>query len=273
MIYRRLGKTGREIPAIGLGTWNMGGKETPDTSRDREWVDTIARAIEMGYTHIDTAERYGAGHTEELIGEAIKLFERDELFITSKAWPGHLTREGLPKALEGTLKRLKSDYVDLYLIHWPNPDVPLDETLAAMAHEVRAGRVRSIGVSNFDLNLLKKTISLSEEPIVNDQVLFNIEDKEPLKGLLPFCQSQGITLTAYSPLKRNVLSASTAKVLQELGRKYYATPQQLMLAWLLGKEEVVVIPKSSSIEHLKSNLDSQYIELTPEDMKLLDELN
>jgi diketogulonate reductase-like aldo/keto reductase len=144
--------------------------------------------------------------------------------------------------------------------------------MKAMADEVRAGRTRFIGVSNFDTNLLKKAIAVSTEPIVNNQVLFNIEDRQAMYELLPFCQSEGITLTAYSPLKRNLVSEFTRQALERLAEKYYASPQQIMLAWLLGKEGVIVIPKAEKIDHLRSNIDSKNIVVTPEDMKILDEL-
>ena len=273
MIYRRLGDTNEEIPAIGLGTWEIGGRETPDYSKDREQIDVIVRAIEMGYSHIDTAEYYAGGHTEEIIGDAIGLFDRSELFITSKVWPSHLRRNELHKALDDSLKRLKTDYVDLYLIHWPNPDIPLQETLEAMSQEVESGRIRFIGVSNFDVNLLKRALSLSPKPIVNNQVLFNIEDRQAMYELLPLCQKEGITLTAYSPLKRNLLSNSSKEILEGMAKKYYASTQQIMLAWLLAKDGVVVIPKASKIDHLKSNMDSRNIALSHEDLKLLDDLS
>ncbi|HPQ91483.1 MAG TPA: aldo/keto reductase [Mesotoga prima] len=272
MIYRTLGKNMGEIPAIGLGTWEIGGRDLPDLSRDKEHIDTISRAIEMGYTHIDTAEYYGGGHTEEIIGEAISVFSREELFITSKVWPTHLRKEELHRALEGTLRRLRTDYLDLYLIHWPNPDVPLEETLNAMSEEVVNGRVKFIGVSNFDTPLLKKAVAVSKQPIVNNQVLFNIDDRQPMEELLPYCQSHEITLTAYSPLKRNSLKPSTEKLLKDFAVKYSATVQQIMLAWLLGKEGVVVIPKASKLDHLRLNLEAGSIVLDDDDTRRLDSL-
>jgi len=272
MIYRTLGNTKAEIPAVGLGTWEVGGRDIPDKSRDREHIETISRAIELGYTHIDTAEYYGGGHTEELVGEAISIFSREELFITSKVWPSHLQRDELHEALDGTLQRLRTDYLDLYLIHWPNPDVPLEETLSAMSDEVQNGRVRFIGVSNFDTSLLKKAVAVSREPIVNNQVLFNIDDRLAMNELLPYCQHKGITMTAYSPLRRNAVKTSTEKLLKDLASKYSASIQQIMLSWLLGKDGVVVIPKSSKLEHLRSNLEAASIVLDQEDSRVLDSL-
>lgn len=273
MVYKELGKTGKMIPAIGLGTWGIGGFETPDYSRDDEYFELLKKAIEMGYTHIDTAEYYGAGHTEELVGRAIKFFRREDLFIVSKVWPNHLRRDDLLRSLEATLRRLDTDYVDLYLIHWPNPEVPLEETLDAMAEGVRMGLIKHVGVSNFDRDLLEEAVHKSREPIVCDQVLYNIEDRGPERtGLLQYCQENGITLVAYSPLKRTKLSEETRKVLERVASKHGATIYQVMLAWLISKPAVVAIPKAGSLEHLRENLEALNLKLTEEELAELDEL-
>lgn len=273
MVYKELGKTGKMIPAIGLGTWGIGGFETPDYDRDDEYVELLKKAIEMGYTHIDTAEYYGAGHTEELVGRAIKFFRREDLFIVSKVWPNHLRRDDLLRSLEATLRRLDTDYVDLYLIHWPNPEVPLEETLDAMAEGVRMGLIKHVGVSNFDRDLLEEAVHKSKEPIVCDQVLYNIEDRGPERtGLLQYCQENGITLVAYSPLKRTKLSEETRKVLERVALKHGVTIYQVMLAWLISKPAVVAIPKAGSLEHLRENLEALNLKLTEEELAELDEL-
>jgi len=273
VVYKELGKTGKMIPAIGLGTWGIGGFETPDYSRDDEYVELLKKAIEMGYTHIDTAEYYGAGHTEELVGRAIKFFRREDLFIVSKVWPNHLRRDDLLRSLEATLRRLDTDYVDLYLIHWPNPEVPLEETLDAMAEGVRMGLIKHVGVSNFDRDLLEEAVHKSREPIVCDQVLYNIEDRGPERtGLLQYCQENGITLVAYSPLKRTKLSEEARKVLERVASKHGVTIYQVMLAWLISKPAVVAIPKAGSLEHLRENLEALNLKLTEEELAELDEL-
>jgi predicted oxidoreductase len=134
------------IPVLGLGTWGMGGRESPDKTRDRETVATIRMALELGLTHIDTAEYYGAGHAEELVGEAIEGWDREKLFITSKVWHNHLHKDDLHRSMRASLKRLGVDQVDLYLVHWPNPDVPLAETMEAMEECVK-GHTRFIGLA------------------------------------------------------------------------------------------------------------------------------
>lgn len=275
MLEKELGNTGRMIPAIGLGTWGIGGFETADHSKDEMYVEVLKKALSIGYRHIDTAEYYGNGHTEELVGIAIREegIPREELFIVSKVWPTHLRETDLLKSLNASLKRLDVDYLDLYLIHWPNPDIPLEETLRAMAKAVDQGMVKYIGVSNFDRNILEKAISLSSVPIVCNQVRYNILDRTPEKtGLLSFCQEKGITLTAYSPLNRNVLDSNAKRTLESIAKNHNATIYQIMLAWLLSKERVVAIPKASSEKHLMENLKACEIKLTTDEIAILDSI-
>jgi diketogulonate reductase-like aldo/keto reductase len=142
-----LGRTGEKIPEIGLGTWRMGGGSTPDRSRDKEWIEAIRTAIELGMTHVDTAEMYGAGHAEELVGEAIKGYPREELFIATKVWPTNLRYEAVLRSCEGSLRRLGLKHVDLYMIHWPSEEVPLRETMKALEMLYKDGKVRAPQVS------------------------------------------------------------------------------------------------------------------------------
>ena len=273
MLFKELGKTGRQIPALGLGTWGIGGFETPDYSKDEEYVQILEKAIEMGFTHIDTAEYYAAGHTEEIVGKAMKKFNRSDLFIVSKVWPNHLRERELLSSLENSLRRLQTNYIDLYLIHWPNPDIPLEETFTAMARAVDGGLIKYVGVSNFDRKLLEEAISKSKVPIVCDQVLYNVEERGPEKdGLLNFCQKEGITLTAYSPLNRGILSMRVKNELEKISKKYGATIFQIMLAWLISKNKVVAIPKAGRIEHLRENLKVLDLRLSEEEIRLIDDL-
>jgi len=273
MIYKTLGNTGETIPSIGLGTWAIGGEESPDYSRDQELIKLIAAAIDMGYTHIDTAEYYGAGHTEELVGKALESFDRSKLFITSKVWPTNLSRERLRRSLKGSLKRLGTDYLDLFLIHWPNENVSLSETLEEMSAAVDSGYVRFIGVSNFDLALLKEAVASSREPIVCNQVLYNVEDIAPRRSLLPYCQEQGITLVAYSPVRRKNLTRIAKSVLESIAENHQCSIFQVMLAWLVAQKNVIAIPKSGKIDHLKQNLASTEIRLSKSEIAQLDNLS
>lgn len=269
MIYRKIGNTTEKVAALGLGTWDIGGGVSPDYSRDKDHILNLETAIDMGYSHIDTAEYYASGHTEELVGEAVKSFSRENLFIVSKVWPDHLDKKELPKALKRSLKRLKTDYIDLYLIHWPNPNIPVKESLDAMAELKKAGLIKHIGVSNFNKNLLNEAMRVSSEPILFDQVLYNIVDREPERELLPFCQENDVILTAYTPLRRGNLTSNTEKALKDISQKYNSTIFQIMLAWLLTKKGVIAIPKASSKLHLQENLKATDINLSPEDIERL----
>jgi diketogulonate reductase-like aldo/keto reductase len=261
---------GAPIPALGLGTWRMGGGMEADRSQDEKYRQAIRAAIEMGYTHIDTAEMYGSGHTEEMIGHVIKGFDRERLFIATKVWSSNLRYRSVLKALEGSLRRLGTDYVDLYLIHWPNPSIPLDDTFKALNELVVGGKTRRVGVSNFDLKDLQRAQSLSATPIATNQVRYSLLSREPERnGVLKYCQDNHILLTAYSPLKEGVLSI---RALKELAQKYDATPAQVALSWLLSKPRVISIPMSTNIQHLKSNLDAVELELAADDIELLNRL-
>lgn len=272
MIYKELGGTGIMIPAIGLGTWQIGGRETPDYSNDNEAINTLETAIEMGYTHIDTAEHYGGGHCEELIGTAIRNFSRKKFFIVSKAWPDNLSSKNLPKSVKNSLERLGVDYIDLYLIHWPNPEIPLRETFKTLSELKKQGMIKNIGVSNFEHTLLEEAVEISPEPIVCNQVLYNIEDREPEPYLLPYCQKNKITLTAYTPLRRLTLTESVRLQLKKVATKHDVSISQVMLSWLINKENVITIPKASKFQHMKDNLEAADLVLGQDELKVLDSI-
>jgi len=183
-----------KIPVLGIGTWGMGGEFSKDYSSDREDISALKTAISLGMTHIDTAELYANGHSEELVGQAIRNFNRNNLFITTKVWADHLKYNDLIRAAERSLKRMKINYIDLYLVHWPNPNVPLKETVRALDFLVDKGIAKFIGVSNFSLPLLKETQRYSKNKIVSNQVEYNLLERTPEKELLPYCQKEDIML-------------------------------------------------------------------------------
>jgi diketogulonate reductase-like aldo/keto reductase len=249
-------KDGNEIPVLGLGTWQLTGETC---------VKIVKKALELGYRHIDTAEIYG---NQREIGEAIKGFPREELFITSKVWTNHLRYEDVIRACEQTLEDLKTDYVDLYLIHWPSEEVPVRETLEAMRELKRGGMIKSVGVSNFEVKHLKEALRVAKDLIVNNQIEFHpyLYPKE----VLEFCQREGIVVTAYSPLARKKVLEDP--IIREIAKKRGRTPAQVCLRWALQKK-VVVIPKAGSVEHLRENLQVFDWELSDEDVEKIDSLN
>ncbi len=260
---------GGRLPLIGLGTWELGGDRRPNHSRDDEMTALIRDAIEMGYTHIDTAEMYGAGHCEDLVGRALQDFRRDDIFLTTKVLPDNLRYDDLLRALDGSLRRLQTDYADLYLIHWPDPDVPLEESFRALNRAAADGRIRRVGVSNFELPLLRRAQALCATPIVTDQVRYNLHTRAPEQsGLLRYCQENNIVLTAYSPLKDGVMQN---EVLTAVARKHGATAAQVAIRWLTRKPQVVTIPMSSNRAHLRQNLEALTLELDEEDVQRLNQ--
>lgn len=270
MKYKNL-STGENISVLGLGTWRMGGSMTPDYSNDKQLVEIMQQAIQLGYSHIDTAEMYGGGHTEELIGRATQRFARRELFITTKVWQSNLHYQGVLNAVESSLKRLHSDYIDMCLIHWPNMSFPLIESMRALNHLVQQGKVRHVGVSNFDLELLKQALEHSNTPIATNQVRYNLyHRKVQQNGVLEFCQDQGILLTAYTPFERGTILNNP--IVQQIATNHSASPSQVALAWLIHQPNVITIPMSTRVAHLEQNLGAIDLELNPEELELLNGL-
>lgn len=261
-----------KIPVLGLGTWGIGGGMRADYSNDKKYIEAIGYAISKGIFHIDTAEIYGAGHAEELVGEAIKNFDRSKIFLTTKVSPHHLfTSRQIVKACESSLKRLTTDYIDLYLIHWPNPLMRLKNVMATFDQLAEQKLVRFIGVSNFSIRQLKNAQKYTKNEIVANQVHYSLLHREPEKGLLHFCQQNKIILTAYTPLAEGQLARPGIKPLDEIAAKYKKTPVQVALRWLIEKPQVITIPKASTKDHIDEITGSLGWNLKKEDQKYLDD--
>jgi diketogulonate reductase-like aldo/keto reductase len=243
------------MPVLGLGTWELRGKTCEKV---------VNMALELGYRHIDTAELY---RNETEIGKAIRDFDRSQLFITSKVSSSNLRTNDLLEACKASLDRLDTDYLDLFLVHWPNDAIPLEQTMKGMQKLVADGRVRSIGVSNFDVRRMEQAMSVSQQPICNNQVEYH--PFRSRRKITEFCQEHDISVTAYCPLARGkVLKDAT---LQKIAKKYGKTPAQISLLWLL-KKCAIVIPKAGSQKHLKENMDLDGCELSGEDIEAIDSL-
>jgi 2,5-diketo-D-gluconate reductase B len=269
MRYETLGDL--RIPKLGFGTWKVGGSSVPDPAQEQRSLAGLRSALELGYRHFDTAEHYAEGRAEELLGQALveSSVPRAELFIASKVWPNHLRYDDLLKSFAGSLRRLRLEYLDLYLVHWPNESVPLPETFRAFNQLVREGRVRHIGVSNFTLRGLKQARHLAETPLFTDQVSYSLEDRTPARnGVLAYCQENNILLTAYSPVEGGRLRLNER--LRTMAEAHGCTPYQLALAWLVAQPRVIAIPMSLDPAHQAENLAATDLDLSPAE---LEELN
>jgi diketogulonate reductase-like aldo/keto reductase len=274
ILYKNLGKTNEKIPAIGLGTYGIGGYMHSDYSKDKEAIELIRYAIEIGLNFIDTAEMYGSGHTEELIGEAI-MGLREKVFIATKVSPSHFSYEEVIKACERSLKRLKTTYIDLYQLHWPNPSISIKETMKAMEYLVDKGKIRYIGISNFSVEETKEAMeALSKYEIVSNQVEYSILERSVEKDLIPYCEREKISIIAYSPLARGaIFRGNAAEVLSRIAKKHNSTISQIALAWLIRNPIVVAIPKTSKKERAKEFLGAYEINLDEGDLRLINELS
>ncbi|MBD3205040.1 aldo/keto reductase [Candidatus Bathyarchaeota archaeon] len=253
-----------KIPILGLGTSGI--------PTNQEGVEAVRNAIEIGYSHIDTAEVYGNSETEKMIGKAIRQHNRGDLFITTKVSGDHLRYEEVHKAIDGSLIRLDTDYVDLYLIHWPDPSVPIEETMRAMVELADSGKARAIGVSNFSVNQLKGAERHSEDhKVIANQVHYSLKEQDPRTDLLPYCQRRGLVLIAYTPLEQGKLASSGFDILDEISEKYGKTPAQISLNWLIRQDNVVAIPESSNSEHQSENLGALDWDLSEQDADRLKE--
>jgi diketogulonate reductase-like aldo/keto reductase len=255
--------SGEPIPALGQGTWLAG--ESPPR-RDLE-VAALRLGLDLGMTLIDTAEMYGDGAAEELVGEAI-AGRRDDVFLVSKVLPSHATRRGTIAACERSLRRLRTDRIDLYLLHW-RESTPLEETLDAFAALAESGRIRHWGVSNLEASELEELVSLRGGAAVQtDQVLYNLTRRGIEHDLLPWCRARGLPVMAYSPLEQGRLLGRRA--LRKVAERHGATPAQVALAWVLREEGVVAIPKATTPEHVRENRGALDVRLTGEDLVALD---
>lgn len=255
--------SGSPMPVLGLGTWRMG----EAGSSGAEIVKSLRLGIDLGMTLIDTAEMYGEGAAEELVGKAI-AGRRAEVFLVSKVYPHNATRKGVVAACERSLQRLKTDHLDIYLLHWIG-DMPFEETLAGFGDLLRAGKIRHHGVSNFDTPDMEAwTKQPGGNAVATNQVLYNLTRRGVEWDLLPWCRRHGLPVMAYSPIDQGSLLGKRA--LKQVAVRRGVAPAQIALAWLLNQEGVVAIPKAAHPDHVRQNRAALDLELTAEELQELD---
>ncbi|TPN58036.1 aldo/keto reductase [Mesorhizobium sp. B1-1-4] len=254
---------GEAIPVLGQGTWKIG----EDSRRRAEEVNALKLGLDLGVKLIDTAEMYASGGAEEVVAEAI-AGQRAEVFLVSKVLPSNASRAGVQRACENSLKRLATDRIDLYLLHWPG-SVPLAETVEAFEALKKAGKIRHWGVSNFDTGEMEELVGLPDGGNVQtNQVLYNLVRRGLEFDLAPWSRKRGIPLMAYSPVEQGALARNAS--LDAVADRHGATAAQIALAWVMHQDGVIAIPKASSQDHVHQNVAALDIELTGEDLADLD---
>jgi diketogulonate reductase-like aldo/keto reductase len=254
--------SGAEMPVFGIGTWRMG----ESARRRAPELDAVRHAVDLGVPMIDTAEMYGEGGAEEIVGEAIRG-RKDRPFIVSKVYPHNATLDGTVSACERSLKRMGIERIDLYLLHWRG-GAPLEATFEAFQRLKTAGKIGDFGVSNFDAGDMEDAARLDKGGTGTNQVLYCLSRRGPEFDLIPWMSKRAIPLMAYSPLDQGALLAKPA--LRKLAVETGCTPAQLAIAWLLARPGVVTIPKSSTRERVKENFAALDITLSPQVLAALD---
>jgi diketogulonate reductase-like aldo/keto reductase len=256
-------RSGREIPILGQGTWRMGEK----ASQKQAEIDALRLGLDLGLTVIDTAEMYGDGGAEKIVAEAIAA-RRTEVYLVSKFYPSNASYQELIAACDRSLSRLKTDYLDLYLLHWRG-SVPLSETLLGLQHLKQTGKILDYGVSNFDTDDLQEAESLpGGKEIVANQVLYNLLRRGIEWDLLPWCKQRQLAIMAYSPVEQRAFVNDSK--LKDIATQHNATPTQIALSWLLHQDNVLSIPKATNPAHVKENCAALDIQLTEQELRKLD---
>jgi diketogulonate reductase-like aldo/keto reductase len=258
---RTLQLANTHVPIIGQGTWQMGEAST----RHKEEVAALRQGIDLGMTLIDTAEMYAEGGAERVVGEAI-AGQRDKVFLVSKVYPHNASHKGIPEACERSLHRLKTDHIDLYLLHWRG-QFPLDETVEAFERLRESGKIGRWGVSNFDVDDL---LELNAPACATNQVLYNLEERGIEFDLLPWCQRHIMPVMAYCPIGQGGKMLANA-TLKQVAARHGVTPAQVSLAWLLRQDGVIAIPKAVRPEHVRLNAQAAQLQLEAGDLEALDQ--
>lgn len=258
-----------ELPPLGIGTWGMGGTYTRDESNVDESIELLRYGFDRGMTLVDVAELYGEGLAEEILGRAMDGRKRSDILVISKVWKTHLRHDEVLRAAEGSLKRLKTDYIDLYLVHWPSDEgVPLKETMEAMEGLVACGMVKNIGVSNFSAPLMQEAMSyLKNVSLAANEIEYSLTARDAEKDVIPFCKENDIAVIAYRPLARGLLTRADGAV-ATVAKKYGKTPAQVALNWIIS-QDISAIPKPSTKAQIDENAGALGWKMSAEDIKSL----
>jgi diketogulonate reductase-like aldo/keto reductase len=269
MERRRFGPLDCDVAVIGQGTWYI--ERTPGGAN--EAIAALRRGLDLGMTHIDTAEMYGSGAAEAIVGEAI-AGRRDDVFLVSKVLPQNASRSGTLAACESTLARLRTDRLDCYLLHWRGHE-PLEETFAAFEELKRSGKIRSCGVSNFDVPDLEEAHALAgKDGLACNQVLYHLQERAIERAIIPWCEQHGVAVVAYSPFGHGQFpgpQTTGGRVIREIAAAHNATTRQIALRFLTRRKSVFVIPKASTLEHCEENALAGDIHLTENEVSRIDE--
>jgi diketogulonate reductase-like aldo/keto reductase len=267
MDTKAFGWTGVPVPVIGQGTWHMGESRRV---RARETA-ALRLGLDLGLTHIDTAELYGSGSAEEIVADALHGCRRADVFLTSKVLPQNARYHGTIRAAEQSLRRLRTDYLDLYLLHWPGRH-PLAETMGAMENLVTAGKIRFLGVSNFDVDETRQAMAaLTRERLACNQVLYHLGSRGIERELIPFCAREQIAVVGYTPFGGFPRPGSQeSRVLEEIGARYGKTPRQVALRFVTRAPGVFAIPKATDPDHVRDNAGAGGFTLSDEDVAAID---
>lgn len=262
---------GVEVPAIGIGTWHMG----EDPSQEQREIQAIRSGLDAGARVVDTAEMYGSGKSETLVGKALAPYQRNDIYLISKVLPHNASKAKFEQHLDASLQRLQTDYLDLYLYHWRG-GVPLAETIAELDRMKQIGKIKAWGVSNFDVTDMEELLDLpaGKNAVVNED-LYNIEERGIEYDLLPWQHEHHVPLTAYSPVggKQNELGTSmlTNQVVKEIADQHNVTPYVLLLTWIIRNDQTIAIPQTNNPEHAAANMQAAELELTSSELARLDQ--
>lgn len=273
MRYVEIGKDREKLPVLGQGMWGI--KRFRSKGFYEEWKASLRKGIELGLTHIDTAEFYGMGKSEKIVGEIVKEYNRDDLFITSKLFPIHFRYNTMKKAAYKTLERLGIKQLDLYLIHWPSNLISIKKQMTVLEDLVKEEKTRYIGVSNFSVDqFIEAQDYLRDVKLVNNQLHANLTFQKHMIKSLPYYQENDIIMTAYSPLAHRGytnVQGDLREKLERIAKSHNSTIQQIAIAWLINHKNVITIPKSQQVKHMQSNAEAADIILSKEEVELLSE--